>query len=79
MSNEERNERTPSDQEVETAINYLDNKIVYINDKIIQTNINSPILKIYKKELIQVLTMKKDILLQFLDKKGEKKKIEKVI
>jgi hypothetical protein len=73
------NIRVPSAKEINISINYLDNKILYINDKIMYYSPNSPELKHLKKELIQVLTIKQQILKEFLEKYQEKKKIEKVI
>jgi hypothetical protein len=69
------NERTPSAEEINISINYLDNKILFINNQIMYYQPNSPELKHLKKELIQVLTIKQQILQEFL----EKKKSEKVI
>jgi hypothetical protein len=75
MSNVEfiREERSPSEQEVQTALYYINNKIWYINNQIMITSPTSPTIKVYKKELFEVLSMKKDLLETFL----EKKKIEK--
>jgi hypothetical protein len=80
MSNEYiREKREASAEEIDISINYIDNKILFINNQIMYYQPNSPELKHLKKELIQVLTIKQQILKEFLEKYQEKKKIEKVI